>query len=58
MHMKFQLPRPHQWWPETCKPVSIVKLDEARLGLRFKCASGDRMTMPLTPATLGMIRPK
>ncbi len=51
--MEFKLPRP--WWPETCKPVSIVKLDESCLGLRFTCASGERMTMPLGTATLKML---
>ncbi len=54
--MAFKPPDP--WWPETCKPVGVVKLDETCLGLRFKCASGGRMTMPLGPVTFKMIWPK
>ena len=44
------------WWPTSCRYVSVVKLDEKSLGLRFECASGERMTMPLAQATLKMLR--
>jgi hypothetical protein len=42
---------------ETCKSVGIVKLNETCLGLRFKHASGEQMTMPLGQATLKMLWP-
>jgi hypothetical protein len=42
------------WWPAICRPVNVVALDEKRLGLRFTCTSGERMTMPLEPITGSM----
>jgi hypothetical protein len=44
--------------PQWCKPVSIVKLDEHRLGLRVVRPDGERMTMPLGAATFRMLWPK
>jgi hypothetical protein len=47
------------WW-NACgsKPQSIVRLDDRRLGLRVRLASGDRVTMPLGQATFDMRDPK
>jgi hypothetical protein len=45
-------------WPGSCKPTSIVRLDATCLGLRFTCAKGGKMTMPLHPATSVMFLPK
>jgi hypothetical protein len=44
--------------PEWCKPVSVVKLDETRLGLRVVRPDGERMTMPLDQATFAMLLPR
>jgi hypothetical protein len=48
------IPRP--LWPEGCKPTSLVKLGEKRIGIRMTLASGERMTMPLSDATFKMLR--
>ena len=42
-------------WPGSCKPTSIVRLDERSLGLRLQCAQRGQMTMPLRPATFRML---
>ena len=49
---------PLRGWPGSCKPTSIVRLDEARLGLRMTCGTGERMTMPLAQATFAMLLPR
>jgi hypothetical protein len=45
-------------WPGSCKPTSIVKLDDKRLGLRFTSSKSGRMTMPLGQATFTMLLPR
>ena len=50
------IPRP--LWPDGSKPVSLVKLGARQIGLRMQLTTGERMTMPLTPATFAMLLPK
>jgi hypothetical protein len=42
----------------TYKPVSLVMLGDGRLGLRLTAKAGERMTIPLVPATVAMLFPK
>jgi hypothetical protein len=47
------------WWNAPgFKPESIVRLDQKCLGLRVRLASGERITMPLGPATFNMRFPR